>query len=152
MSDATSDPTKTTVPGVIHERIIAAHKWHQEATYKSMIKISLTIMQFILVANGGAAVALLTFLGSLAEHEKPLPNFTASLAWFLAGVSAGGLMAGAAYVTQFCLFQDRRPDDNSHLFPLRVTVAFAAIGIFCFLAGSYVGADVLRDITPVPSK
>jgi len=42
-----------------------AKDWHKEETYKSLILIGLSALKFVLLANGGAAVAILAFIGKV---------------------------------------------------------------------------------------
>ena len=68
-----------------------SNNWHQEETYKSMIQISSVVMKFIFTANGGAAVALLTFMGQLRAKDIAPPELSCALLFFLLGVLFGGL-------------------------------------------------------------
>ena len=42
--------------------------WHLQETYKSLITISVECLKMLAIVNGGAAVAVLTYLGNLASH------------------------------------------------------------------------------------
>jgi hypothetical protein len=65
------------------------------------IKTSEVALRMSLLINGGAAVALLTFVGSLEAKQKvAIAN---SLVWFAAGVVLAVLAIAAAYFTHFFL-------------------------------------------------
>lgn len=51
------------------ERILGMEKsennWHAQETYRSMMEFARGMLRFTFLANGGAIIALLTFLGDL---------------------------------------------------------------------------------------
>jgi len=112
--------------------------WHVEETYKSMIQISMTVMRFILVANGGAAVALLSFAGNLYVKGEIPPNFTNGMFCFIAGVVFGGLTAVFAYMTQLTLFREDmgRKEENKHHMWMYAAACCGLFGIVCFGVGA----------------
>tara|TARA_R110002072_G_C7607072_1_gene504663 strand:+ start:82 stop:453 length:372 start_codon:yes stop_codon:yes gene_type:complete len=119
--------------------------WHQEETYKSMIQISSVIMKFVFTANGGAAVALLTFMGHLQAKDISPPDLSSALLFFLAGVLFGGLTAAFSYMTQLTLFREGKnelPKDKHHS-PMRIAAFFAALGIATFGVGSWLAVSAL---------
>jgi hypothetical protein len=57
--------------------------WHLQETYKSLITISVECLKMLAIVNGGAAVAVLTYLGNLASHApsgQPTNHITPALA------------------------------------------------------------------------
>jgi len=54
-----------------------------------------------ILINGGAAVALLAFVGSLEKHDQVMVAGT--LIWFAWGVAFAALGMAFAYLTHFCL-------------------------------------------------
>ena len=119
--------------------------WHQEETYKSMIQISSVVMKFIFTANGGAAVALLTFAGHLYKNGVNPPEFKAAMLCYLAGVLCGGLMAGFSYMTQLTLYREGKGElrPNSHHLPMRIAVLLSVVGIALFGCGSWLAVGAL---------
>ena len=119
--------------------------WHQEETYKSMIQISSVVMRFIFTANGGAAIALLTFAGHLHKNGTTPPEFSSAMTCFLAGVLFGGLTAVFSYATQLTLFREGKNElkSNSHHIPMRIAATFAALGITAFGCGSWLAVGAL---------
>jgi len=65
--------------------------WHEEETYKSLIVNGNNAIKYVLLINGGAVIALLTFLGNLLKDEKVDINMGYPLACFLMGIFFGGL-------------------------------------------------------------
>ena len=120
-----------------------SNNWHLEETYKSMIQISTVVMRFILVANGGAAVALLAFAGNLYAKEVIPPNFAPAMYCFLGGVMAGGLTCIFSYLTQLTLYRESRDKlgTNKHHTPLHIAMVFALCGVILFGLGSWLGIN-----------
>ena len=119
--------------------------WHQEETYKSMIQISSVVMKFVFTANGGAAIALLTFMGHLRAKDIDSPELTCALLFFLAGVLFGGFTAVFSYMTQLTLFQEGKGElsENKHVKYLRIAIVFATLGIASFGVGSLLAVSGL---------
>ena len=117
--------------------------WHTEETYKSMIQISMLIMRFILIANGGAAIALLTFIGNSTTNSSSLAGFRLSMFFFLFGVFMGGVMTLFSYVTQLTLFRENmgRNNKDSHGLPLKIAGLCALGGVFSFALGAWIAVN-----------
>ncbi len=60
--------------------------------------------------NGGAAIALLTYVGALISRTPSAhpPVITSALLWYCSGVIASVLAFLAAYLTQLRLFAEER--------------------------------------------
>ena len=60
------------------------------------------------LVNGGAAVAILAYLGNIAGHAPtaPQPDMIRPLAWFSTGLLAAAITFIVAYHTQLLLFQE----------------------------------------------
>ena len=66
--------------------------------FKSVITTAKVTINALILINGGAAVALLAFIGHLATAESRGPAvhaFAAPLAWFVIGLGAAALFAGS---------------------------------------------------------
>jgi hypothetical protein len=77
-----------------HDQIIEIGNRLDEAT----INAGNLALRLVLLINGGAAVALLSFMGSLKDQRQAIAT---ALAWFARGVAAA-LALGLAYATNFC--------------------------------------------------
>lgn len=72
--------------------------------FRSVLEAGGAALKVLLTMNGGAAVALLAFLGSLegkGAHTAVTP-FAAAMLAFIWGVFGVGLSSAARYVTQVC--------------------------------------------------
>lgn len=78
-----------------------AHEWDVEQ-FRQVIALGQSAMKAGVVINGGAAVALLAFIGHMAAeaHAFQVLPFANSLWWFITGVLASGVAFGATYVSQ----------------------------------------------------
>jgi hypothetical protein len=85
-------------------------QWHIEETFKGLINLSIEALKALLLINGGAAVAVLAYLGNLASHGSVLhlPNIKTALMWFAGGVLATALAFIVAYFTQYRLYFEER--------------------------------------------
>ena len=110
--------------------------WHQQKTYDSLMTYGLNAIKFVLVANGGAVLALLTFVGNHTEKTKGL---RCTMIWFVLGVFIGGVVNILAYLTQLSLFNQRQAgvswwqDHRTYLYSAMVLIL---VGIMCFGAGA----------------
>lgn len=79
---------------------------HQIEMFKSVIEAGQTSLKTATLINGGAAAALLAFLGNLLTKEAPsgiifpIASINYSMAVFVAGVGFAGLASGIRYLTQ----------------------------------------------------
>jgi hypothetical protein len=81
---------------------------HWIETYQSLISLSIEGFKFAALANGGAAVALLAYLGNVAGKGTSAPDMRCAMAAFLAGLTACGLAMLFAYLTQLKLLNESR--------------------------------------------
>jgi len=87
------------------ERAHDQHNSFFESVNKATIENGqLAIRTFVLV-NGGAAVSVLAFIGSLATEDKikldQLTNVASALIWFALGVAAALVSLGFSYFTNY---------------------------------------------------
>jgi hypothetical protein len=125
--------------------------WHAEETYKGLIQIALSALRFGVFANGGAAVALLTFLGNVKAEAAglPLPAAKCAMALFIGGVAAGGLAHVTAYLTQLRLYGESALGDPQkgpfrHNTFLTATLVLGTVSVITFAAGAWVAAAAMR--------
>lgn len=79
---------------------------HFLETYRSMIAYGQLGIRFVLLSNGGAAIALLAFAGDATAKFGRAPAITAPMILFVFGVFAGGVCVAAAYLTQYSLYAE----------------------------------------------
>ena len=116
---------------------------HQHETYKSMVTISVEAMKFSALANGGAAVALLAYLGNVISKgpENLVPDMSTAMFWFVAGLMCSGLLIAAAYLTQLSLFNESftQPSPRKkrpHRYFLWFSIFMFFGSLWCFAVGS----------------
>lgn len=103
--------------------------WHDQSTYESLITYGYNAIKYVLLINGGAILAILTFIGSHTERSSDL-KFVIPL--FILGVVSGGVAVVCAYFTQLYLFNK----NNKYLTYQTIALWSICIGIFLFLAGA----------------
>lgn len=70
--------------------------------FRSVISSGQAAIRSSFLLNGGASVALLAFIGHLAQFRVALvPDFAVSLLWFSLGVLATAVTSGATYLSQW---------------------------------------------------
>lgn len=84
-------------------RYLPPTKWQEITfyeTYKSQITLVVEGLKLLVIANGGAAVALLTLLGSLAGRCTTLPSMTLQIGLFALGLVISIVGFFTSYVAQ----------------------------------------------------
>lgn len=124
---------------------------HALETYKSLIQIGAELSRLCILANGGAAIALLSYLGSVASKEHTVPNMVCPMSFYALGVFVGCLYAVISWFAQFILYQEDRDIINNinsankdgeprqrppHMYVVFVALFLAIIGIIFFVVGS----------------
>ena len=121
--------------------------WHLNETYKSLITISIEAFKFCALANGGAAVAILAYLGNVAaktDVTTPI-GIRCAMGAFLFGLVMCGLSMVCAYLTQLQLFNEEklqrvpeelRGNSISHAAFLRPALIFLVASLMAFCEGS----------------
>jgi hypothetical protein len=96
--------------------------------------------------NGGAAIAILTFLGNVWAKDPITHKAAGALAWplelFLIGVGLGAVTAALAYVSQSCF--GRRWNKASTYFQ-GLAVAATAAEIAAFIWGLLSAAAIFQQ-------
>ena len=100
-------------------------------------------LRSLLLINGGAAVALLAFIGSLISSDEvqlapSIDMLTAPLMWFAWGVSASVLGMAFAYITNYSIsghaFALYREDPKAEKKWLRIAIPFQVAAILVAIA------------------
>jgi hypothetical protein len=122
-------------------------KEHTIETYKSMIQISLEGFRLLAILNGGAAVALLSYLGSTAARgTSPSPDLRGPMGCYLLGLLLCGVTMFFSYRTQFILHNENMGivKRGQHMVPQRVAVWLAVASLAMFGLGSWAALSALR--------
>ena len=114
---------------------------HSIETYKSLIAIGQFALRFVLLINGGAAIAVLAFVGDLAASVG-MPDVGMALTWYVLGIAIGGIAMGTSYLTQLVLFNDMRGEESPRFFKkhqpwLTVSFLLFVLSIVAFALGSF---------------
>ena len=113
---------------------------HWIETYKSLISISVEGFKFAALANGGAAVAILAYLGNVAGKGAAAPDMRAPMAAFLAGLCFVGLAMLFSYFTQLKLLNEIGATERpglSHGWALWLAVHLYLGSLAAFACGSW---------------
>lgn len=113
---------------------------HWLETYRSLITLSIEGFKFSALANGGAAVALLAYLGNATGRASQPPDMRLPMAAFLVGLCACGLTMLLAYLTQLKLLNEISRMESprvSHSWPLWLAILMFMFSIAAFAVGSW---------------
>jgi hypothetical protein len=129
----------------------ARTSWHAEETYKGLIQIALSALRFAVFANGGAAVALLAFLGKEGGAALALGTLKAAMGFFIGGVALGGFAHVTAYLTQLRLYAEsalREPQVGwlRHNTFLYLTLGLGFASIVAFALGAWCGVAAIQPV------
>jgi hypothetical protein len=114
-------------------------------TYKSLIVLSTEGFKFCALANGGAAVAILAYLGNVANSGSVRPDMRCPMAAFLAGLLFCGIAMFAAYWNQLSrLNRVSERKDPSKDWRLWVAIAFAILSLVAFACGAWLAVVKFR--------
>jgi hypothetical protein len=126
--------------------------WHLTETYKSLITLTVEALKMLALVNGGAAIAILTYVGNLAVRQPPptnLPHIKCALLCYCGGVAASTLAFIFAYGTQLRLFieeRDRRGGPNRrmlHWIGVTIGILLALVAAGAFGAGCLYAATAI---------
>lgn len=109
------------------------HEWKLEG-FRSVIQAGQSALKSCILINGGAAVALLAFLGHLVEQKEPavpVQSLAYAMAVFVGGVFAGGLASGFTYLSQW-FFADDWDRTGFTLNIASILIGLASLGCFCW--------------------
>lgn len=122
-----------------------------QETYRSMITIANEGFKFLALANGGAVVAILAYLGNVTNDGCSAPDMSQAMRAFLAGLVLCGLAMASAYGVQF--FRLNKLADGLSTkagWPLLITFAFSLLSLGAFGCGSYLGVKGFQNL-PAPT-
>ena len=116
-------------------------KEHALETYKSLINISVVGLKLLALLNGGAAVALLAFIGNISDKGLLIPDMRVPMGFFLGGLSFVGIAFFLSYRTQYILYQEemqglQKQERRRHVFWLIFASISAMLSLLFFIIGS----------------
>ena len=115
---------------------------------RAVISFGQNAIRALFLANGAAAIALLTFLGAMVEGDQSelAKALSVSLWWFGVGVVLSAIVAMASYVVQF-LYEGSvgKPSDLGIRFHV-IAIGLAVASVLSFLVGLSTAYNVFRDL------
>ena len=108
------------------------HEWQLEG-FRSVIQVGQSALKTCILVNGGAAVALLAFVGHLVEQAKPqipVRSLALAMAVFVGGVFAGGLASAFTYLSQWSS-SGNWPRTGLALNIAAIASGLVSLGCFC---------------------
>lgn len=110
------------------------NKEYQQETYISMIEIGIMMIKFSGAINGGALLALLTFIGNAFKNGQQL-DMTFPFILYAIGLTSTGFATMTTYIIQKTLYESK----NS-VWGYRFTWIFIVLSVGCFLVASICAA------------
>ena len=108
-------------------------------TYRSMVSISMEALKFLVLINGGAAVAVLALLGNIYASGRPVPDMHCPMVLFAIALVLCGVSFATAYFTQLNLLSEIGTEKKpSHQIFLWVTFVLFFLILVLFASGSVI--------------
>lgn len=113
--------------------------------FRSVITVGANAAKAFMIINGGAAIALLAFLGNIWNKESTptaAASISDSLLLFCVGVLCSGICSGFTYLAQFCYassdLKTHSGWDKAGLFSNVIAVLSGVASLTLFAIGAYV--------------
>jgi len=114
-------------------------------TYKSLINLSIEGFRYLALINGGAVVALLTYLGNVTKNGGNIPDVSCPMLFFLLGLLSCGFAMFFAYFTQLRLLNELLQLGQlavRHVFTLWAAMASFVLSLCFFGVGAWLAVEV----------
>jgi hypothetical protein len=126
---------------------------HQTETYKSLITISTACFKSLQLLNGGAVIAMLTYLG---HNENASFTVISAFKWGLGAFMMGLLFATAAYLpaylTQLNLHQKNVSNKSmTHHKWLRCALSLCILSLLAFLLAGWFTLGAIGEVAQCAS-
>jgi heme A synthase len=135
-------------PGLRLDYKVAIHPI--EEVFKGLLTLGVESLKIMALINGGAAVAILAYLGNIASLTPPpahMPHMRSALLLYAAGVLATALAFIGAYATQLRLYNEERarhdgkPFREYHRIGVGICIALLFLSAVAFGLGCYFAAS-----------
>lgn len=101
--------------------------------FKSVIESGLNAIKSAMILNSGASIAMLAFIGHLAETRPySIAVLTPTILPFALGAFSAGLTSGGRYLSQFCYGSEKKK--LGHVFT-GLSIFFGVASYLAFLMG-----------------
>ncbi|RRR99898.1 hypothetical protein EIP75_23610 [Aquabacterium soli] len=122
-------------------------------TFKSMVGLATEGLKALLLVNGGAVVALLTFVGNSKAISPSAGSFVLPAGFFLLGLVFCVAAFCTAYATQYTLYNEQFPErgfqPRSHMKFFWWTSALVAGSLAAFSAGAISSVCGFSAVKPI---
>lgn len=116
-------------------------KEHNIATYESLISISTEGYKFLGLINGGALIAMLTFVGNLMSKGVKLDSYHLPFYYFSFGLIACGFAMLFGYLTQFLVFNNKKEKVS-----FAISILFYILSLMLFFVGCFKSIDTFKSV------
>lgn len=117
-----------------------------QETYRSMITIANEGFKFLALANGGAVVAILAYLGNVTKNGCSILDMSQAMRAFLVGlVLCGGAMVSAYELQRRRLNSIKDGKDTEGAPLLKITLWLSLLSLVAFAYGSFLGVTAFQD-------
>ncbi|SMF96598.1 hypothetical protein SAMN02949497_4004 [Methylomagnum ishizawai] len=116
--------------------------------FKSVINSGQASLRTAFLMNGGATVALLTFIGHLSTSEKvsiKIPLLANSLTTFVFGIFIAALATGAVYLSELKFYSAHR---KVGLILNKLAISLGLISYLIFMAGTCMAYNFFLHFSP----
>lgn len=121
-------------------------KEHAIETYKSLISIATESFKLLFILNGGAVIALLTFIGNARSKCMWMPDMRIPIGFYLAGLAACSMLLLVSYRVQLALYGESvlGAKEGAHIKPLKTAQILFGASIAFFVMGSVAAVYYFR--------
>jgi hypothetical protein len=125
------------------------HAWNLEG-FRQVISLGQSALKSLMLINGGAAVALLAFLGNLLAQKLAIPllPFADSMRSFVSGVALSAAAYGLTYFSQLCYDNSGKSWQVTGRVLHVLTSLVAAAALAAFLWGSSLAYQGFAKLPP----
>ena len=130
-------------------------EWQRHETFKETFKAMMILpvegLKIICWINGGAAIAVLTYVGNFAAKSSTaqLQSIRPAIMWYCAGLSAGAITFLISYLVQLSFFRSLHRKSpllgikTPHRLLVGVGCVLSLFGVLSFIMGSLSAASAL---------
>ena len=125
------------------------HSWRLEG-FRQVIALGQSTLKSMMLINGGAAVALLAFLGNLVTRSSALANvatFAASMRMFVIGVFLASVAYATTYFSQMFYEGEKKWQKRTGLGLHVITSLIGASALAAFLWGAHIAYQSFVSFT-----
>jgi hypothetical protein len=106
--------------------------------FRSVIQVSVLALRSAMIINGGAAIALLTFLGNM-KNNLGMVYFVCALKLYISGVALAALATGTTYIAQYRYLHELKNStaNNRGQYITYLTISLVFLSYMVFIWGGF---------------